>query len=102
MLVPISKACDVLGVCARALRRWERRGFMTPYRTPGNHRRYDQDALLEFRESCVYNPRPETKTGVAAVYARMSSHKSKRNWKGEPRRRGTMFVLNSSKNFPSS
>jgi len=36
MLFPISKACDVLGVCARTLRRWEHRGILTPYRTPGN------------------------------------------------------------------
>ncbi len=37
MLVPISKACDVLGVCSKTLYRWERRGYIAPYRTPGNH-----------------------------------------------------------------
>ncbi len=77
MLVPISKACDVLGVCAKTLRRWEARKYLIPYRTPGNHRRYDYDALVEFRESCVYGPRPEQKTGVAAVYGRVSSHKQR-------------------------
>ena len=77
MIVPISMACDVLGVCARTLRRWEHRGILIPYRTPGNHRRYDYDALLEFRESCVYDPQPAAKTGVAAVYARVSSPKQK-------------------------
>ena len=77
MLVPISKACGVLGVCAKTLYRWECRGYILPFRTPGNHRRYDYDALLEFRESCVYTPKPETKTGVAAVYARVSSPKQR-------------------------
>ncbi len=77
MLIPISKACDVLGVCAKTLYRWERGGYIVPHRTPGNHRRYDYDALVEFRESCVYDPQPEQKTGVAAVYARVSSNKQR-------------------------
>lgn len=77
MLVPISKACDVLGAWAKTMRRWEKRGFINPYRTSGNHRRYDIDALVEFRESCVYDPLPEAKTGAAAVYARVSSPKQK-------------------------
>ncbi len=77
MLAPISKACDVLGVCSKTLRRWEVRGYIVPYRTPGNHRRYNFDALVEFRESCVYDSLPEKKTGAAAVYARVSSSKQK-------------------------
>ncbi len=77
MLVSISKTCDVLGVCTKTLYRWERRGYILPNRTPGNHRRYDYDALVEFRESCVYDSRPEVKTGVAAVYARVSNQKQK-------------------------
>jgi predicted site-specific integrase-resolvase len=77
MLVPISKVCYVLGVCEKTLRGWEERGYINPYRTPGNHRRYDYDALVEFQESCVYDPKPEQKTGMTAVYARVSSHKQK-------------------------
>jgi len=77
IIVPISKACRVLGVCAKTLYRWERRGYIHPSRTPGNHRRYDYDALLEFRESCVYAPQSEVKTGTAAVYARVSSNKQR-------------------------
>ncbi len=77
MLVPISKACDVLGVCAKTLRRWEARKYLIPYCTPGNHRRYDYDALVEFRESYVYGQRPEQKNRVAAVYGRVSSQKQR-------------------------
>jgi len=77
MLVPISQAGDVLGACAKTLRRWERRGYITPYRTPGNHRRYDYAALLEFREGGAYDPRPRQGTGVAAVSARVSSQKQR-------------------------
>ncbi len=34
---------------------------------PGNHQRNDYDVLIGFRESYVYDPRPEAKTGAGAL-----------------------------------
>jgi putative resolvase len=73
MLIAIAKAGELLGVCTKTLRRWEKKGLILPIRTIGNHRRYDSDALLKFQQSGIYDPTPLQKTGKAAIYARVSS-----------------------------
>jgi excisionase family DNA binding protein len=48
MKISISKAAKELGVSQNTLRRWEERGYITPERTPGGHRKYDLDKLKDF------------------------------------------------------
>jgi excisionase family DNA binding protein len=42
----IKEACKLLGVDQSTLRRWSDAGKVPVFRTPGGHRRYDQDELL--------------------------------------------------------
>ena len=77
MMVSISKAAEVLGVCKKTLRRWDKEGRLVPCRTAGGHRRYDLDALFEYREDRIYDPATQDATGIAAVYCRVSSHSQK-------------------------
>jgi len=49
MLVSISVAAACLGVCTKTLRRWEQKGWIYPHRTCGNHRRFEFDALTQFK-----------------------------------------------------
>ncbi|NIT04449.1 MerR family transcriptional regulator [Candidatus Saccharibacteria bacterium] len=44
-LLPISEAANYLGVSTKTLRRWEKQGRISPYRTRGNQRRYTLAAL---------------------------------------------------------
>lgn len=46
----ISTAAQRLAVCKETLRRWDRKGTITSYRTPGGYRRFresDIDAILQ-------------------------------------------------------
>ena len=79
MLVSISIAANIIGVCTKTLRRWEEKGILIPNRTIGNHRRYDSEALYEFVKTHKYSPKSRQKTNIAAVYARVSSHKQKKD-----------------------
>ncbi|HUY00859.1 MAG TPA: helix-turn-helix domain-containing protein [Candidatus Deferrimicrobium sp.] len=47
--VSIQAAAQLIGVCSKTLRRWDiAKVFQPAFRTPGNHRRYDLQALLAF------------------------------------------------------
>jgi len=46
-LITIREASDLLGVSIKTLRRWEQQGKITSIRTPGGHRRYRREALLQ-------------------------------------------------------
>ena len=39
-LISISIAAEMLGVCSKTLRDWDKQGTLCPIRTPGGHRRY--------------------------------------------------------------
>lgn len=77
MLVSISIAAQICGVCPKTLRRWEAAAKLTPKRTLGNHRRYCKSALLEFLNTGKYIPQNQTTTGNAAIYSRVSAAKQK-------------------------
>jgi len=47
MLLSISEASDKLGITIGTLREWEREGKITPARTPGHHRRYDEASVCK-------------------------------------------------------
>jgi excisionase family DNA binding protein len=50
-LMVASRAADYLGISLATLAQLERRGFISPYRTPGGHRRYSRQMLDEYLES---------------------------------------------------
>lgn len=73
----IGTAAELLGVCVKTLRRWDRKGSITCYRTVGGHRRFPRSELQR-----ILNPETrtrrhdgETKGTTCAIYARVSSHK---------------------------
>ncbi|MHA1337882.1 MAG: MerR family DNA-binding transcriptional regulator [Promethearchaeota archaeon] len=48
IVLSISKAAEVLGVCTKTLRRWDQRGLLKPdFRTKGGHRRYIWERLIK-------------------------------------------------------
>lgn len=51
MLVSIGKAAKFLDASLNTLRDWEEKGYIKPYRTPGNHRRYELAELMEFKKN---------------------------------------------------
>ena len=79
MWVPISLAARICGVCTKTLRRWKIRGIIKPARTPGRHRRYSRDTLIEFLDTGIYHPKRTKITGIAAVYGRVSASKQKKD-----------------------
>lgn len=46
-MISIKEASELLGVSERTLRNWEKKGKIKPYRTLGNHRRYNKEELLK-------------------------------------------------------
>ena len=69
MLLSLEEAAKVLGVSKSTMRRWEEEGRLHPERTPGGHRRYRSEDLVQM----VYHPVP-TVGRVTIAYARVSSH----------------------------
>jgi putative resolvase len=45
----IHEASKLIGVAVSTMRRWESEGRLIPERTEGGHRRYDRDALLNYK-----------------------------------------------------
>jgi len=50
-LLRAKEAAEYLGVSLVTLRRMEKQGALSPYRTPGGHRRYSIEMLEEYLES---------------------------------------------------
>ena len=88
MLLSISQAATILGVCCKTLRRWHARGMLYPdCRTPGGHRRYGLQTLETFLHAGMspngnrQKKREESartnQFRCAAIYARVSALKQK-------------------------
>lgn len=54
-MLNITEASEILGVSTKTLRRWEKDGKISPFRTPGGHRRYDKEQLLKIINYKVEN-----------------------------------------------
>ncbi len=65
----IGQSALFLGVSVVTLRRWEKFGKITSFRTFGNHRRFFFDDLLKLQKS----------NKLHVVYARVSSHDQKKD-----------------------
>jgi excisionase family DNA binding protein len=44
-IMSIADASVYLGVSCDTIRRWEKKGYIKSFRTPGNHRRYNKEDL---------------------------------------------------------
>ncbi|MFX1293759.1 MAG: IS607 family transposase [Promethearchaeota archaeon] len=82
--ISIGIAANLLGVCPKTLRRWDRAGKLRPaFRTLGNHRRYDRQLVLTWLRdtSTELNQRISKKARRraerAAIYGRASSSRQK-------------------------
>ena len=75
MLLSISEASDKLGITIGTLREWEREGLITPVRTPGKHRRYNEEDLCK-----VMGTELKSETGKKTIlYCRCSTEKQREN-----------------------
>ena len=73
-LLSIRKAAEYLDVTEDCLRKWEKGGKITPFKTAGGHRRYkreDLDRLVGIESD------DEVKKACCATYARVSSKNSR-------------------------
>jgi putative resolvase len=87
MLLSISQASRILGVCTKTMRRWDENGMLTAdCRTIGRHRRYSLERLKAFIEENekVHKKRNKTIAKLqihsherAAIYARVSASKQR-------------------------
>ena len=73
-------AAMIIGVCKKTLRRWEKKDLITPMRTPGGHRRYSMDDLIQ--AGYKYEDRKESNhilhNKLTVLYSRVSSNKQKK------------------------
>jgi excisionase family DNA binding protein len=75
MLLSISEASKKLGISIGTLREWEKEGLITPARTPGHHRRYDEANLYK-----VIGQEPKQDVGKKTIlYCRCSTEKQREN-----------------------
>jgi excisionase family DNA binding protein len=57
-----TQAQRILGISDFTVRAWADKGYLLYKRTPGGHRRFRLDALLELRDLVDGAPEPEPKT----------------------------------------
>jgi len=83
--ISISIAADLLGVSTKTLRRWDREKlFQLEFRTVGHHRRYELQAIMDFKQQYIKKIRSsftDTKKPLrlrAVLYSRVSTTKQKK------------------------
>jgi excisionase family DNA binding protein len=67
----VGKTASLLGVSVVTLRRWNKLGKLTSFRTFGNHRRFNLNDILD-----IINP---SRNKLHVAYARVSSHDQKKD-----------------------
>jgi len=76
MPLSIKAASEKLGISIGTLREWEREGLIKPSRTPGKHRRYDEDELYKL----IGQEKTKDSSGKKTVlYCRGSTEKQREN-----------------------
>ena len=72
-ILRIGEAANLIGVSTKTIRRWDKDGKISCFRTIGNHRRI---RFIEIQRIISGKEIPEIEAR-AAVYARVSSHEQK-------------------------
>lgn len=76
MLLSQAEACKKLNICRSTILNWEKQGLISPYRTSGKHRRYDEDKLIELIGGNIDNKILNSSISRSAViYCRVSTKK---------------------------
>lgn len=76
-LISIGRASELLGVHHDTLRDWERKGKISPVKTPGSHRRYSMSDINGMRGIVDEDERKSDGKVRVACYCRVSSHEQK-------------------------
>lgn len=72
------EACEILGIHQRTLYQWEEKGKIEVIRTPGNHRLYNVNKLLNYYNNENKNDIEITNANkLNIIYVRVSSHSQK-------------------------
>jgi len=79
-ILRIGEAAELIGVSTRTIRRWDKAGRISCFRTIGNHRRIK---FIEIQRITTGKELPEIESH-SAIYARVSSHEQKQ--KGDLKR----------------
>jgi len=75
MLLTISEVSERLGITIDSLRKWERKGVLKPIRTPGGHRRYSEEDLVNITGKKV----SDSQNRKTVLYCRCSTEKQREN-----------------------
>ena len=80
-MLTISETAALIGVTPATLRRWDKKGYLVPKRTLGNHRRYTWEQLADFLPDSVEFEKSnhESRLKNTYIYARVSSSKQKKD-----------------------
>lgn len=70
--INVTEAGKILGVTKRTLQRWDREGTLIPFKTKGNHRRYDREEILNYYNNEKSNT--VNKDKIVIGYCRVSTN----------------------------
>ena len=73
----ISEAAEILGVCTKTIRSWDKSRLIICFRTIGGHRRISAAEIEKITNHNTVQARNFTE-GSTAVYCRVSSHDQKK------------------------
>ena len=74
MKLSIGDVSEMMGVNPDTVRRWEKEGLIKSERTPGGHRRYNEEEILRFKQS---RQKVKLEDKKAVGYARVSTKNKK-------------------------
>jgi excisionase family DNA binding protein len=89
----IGKAAEYLGVSVDTLRRWEKKGRITPYRSPGGHRYFEIDDLNKlFDKKYTRDKKPEVVSQPQDIKSYKSTTIPQQSITTEPERISTIEI----------
>ncbi len=79
-MISIGMAANMLGVCIKTLRRWDKQEKIRCYRTFGNHRRFSVQEINRIIDNSRlnYSSQRIQQREKCAIYSRVSSYKQKK------------------------
>ena len=80
-MLTVSETAALIGVTIATLRRWDKKGYLVPKRTLGNHRRYTWEQLADYLPDSVEIEKLSNDEEIKCtyIYARVSSSKQKKD-----------------------
>ena len=72
-MLTISETAALIGVTPATLRRWDKKGYLVPKRTLGNHRRYTWEQLADFLPDSVEIEKNNQDSQIKNTYISISN-----------------------------